>query len=92
MLYKVVYVTLKLPFGSLDDLVAEEIEWLLEGHQEEQKQYFEMLAYSVRAGYVSANNGKPIMLFEDDSKKNTPKKITKEQKENELEALDNLFE
>ncbi|MGB3160393.1 MAG: hypothetical protein WBA84_04005 [Carnobacterium sp.] len=92
MLYKIVYVTLKLPLGSLDDLIAEEIEWLLQGYQEEQKQFYEMLAYSFRAGYISANNGKPIQLFEDGSKKNESKKITKSQKENELEALKNLFE
>lgn len=80
-----------MPWGVLNDLMPYEISWLLEQHMEDKKDHFETLAYSFRAGYVSAKSGKPLRLFED-KKQQKDTNLTAESKAKQLEELDNIFD
>lgn len=57
---------------------------------EDKKDNYEMIAFSFRAGYVSAKNGKPIKLFED-KKEQKQAKLTAKSKADKLEELNNIF-
>lgn len=90
MLYKIAYVTLKLPLGSLDDLVAEEIEWLLEGKNEADKEHYEMVSYAFKVAYASVHSGKDIPLFDKEEKE--PKEVpTAKKREEDLQKLEEIF-
>ena len=89
-MFQIAYGTLKLSFGSLENLTPDELSWLLENHKEEQKAHYEWIAYAFRAGYVSAHNGKKIKLFEE-KEVNKVNRITKEEKESQLAYLSGKF-
>lgn len=86
--FKIAYGTLKLPFGSLDDLTPLELYWLAENKEEKDKFKYEMLSYAMKIAYVSANSGKNIPLFED-TKQN---KVSEEERNATLSFLDETFE
>lgn len=82
--------TLRLPPHYLDELTPYELGLLMENHQEQQKEHYEMIAYAVRVGYVSAKKGKNISMFEKEQK-NKVSKTTKEEKAKTFAELDSIF-
>ena len=94
VVFQLAYCTLGLPLNSLDDLSPLELSWLSDGHQDNLMDHYESIAWAVRVGYVTANNGKKIQMFDrgDSGDKQATNRITKEQKEKELSELDKIFE
>jgi len=91
-LYKLAYGKLELPWGTLDEMTFWEFSSIFMGRLEAEKEEMENLAHVVRAGVVSAMNGKEINLFEDNKKQATSDRITKEQREDTLNELEYLYE
>lgn len=88
--FKLVVGKLNKPISYLDDLTVHEINMLAEQQQEDQEENYEMIALAVQLGYVNANTkGKNQTLF--DKKKSQNNKVTKEQKEKEVNELKKIF-
>ncbi len=66
-----------------------ELGWLVENHYEETRYYFETMSSAVMFGQASANKGKKYYMFEKPEKK--AKKVSDEEKNEELSYLDNVF-
>lgn len=88
-IYQLAYVTLKLPLNSLDDITPLELFWLIEGDNNEKRQYYEMISHSMKIAYASVQSGKNIPLFEKEVKK--VKSITREEKKKGLSYLQEKF-
>lgn len=86
--FKLVIGTLKLPLSYLDELVPYEIGWLIENHDEKEKEHYELISYAFRVGYVSAKEGKYIPLFDKESSRQP---ITLEEKAKGFAELENIF-
>lgn len=86
--FKIAYGTLRLPFGSLDDLTPLELYWLAENKEEKDKFNYEMLSHVMKIAFISANSGKNIPLFEE-TKQN---KVSEEERESTLSFLAETFE
>ena len=86
-----IYGTLKQPIGTLDVLTVQEVSWLIEQNQVDQKDYYEMVSYSVKNAMISVMNGKDIKMFEDESEKEKEESFTKEDRVKELNELSRIF-
>ncbi|MCA1025788.1 hypothetical protein LCM23_06760 [Cytobacillus kochii] len=69
-----------------------------EGYQARQRDHYETMEYVIAMGYVSARKGKILPLFKKDegdkqgnSGKSKTNRITKEQREAEINALTQTF-
>ena len=82
--------TLKCPLSYLDELTPKEIGWLIESHNEDNMDHYEMIASAVTFGYISAKKGKKQKMFKkrDDDK---VRKITQEKKDEDMKYIENLF-
>ena len=88
--FSFIHGTLKQPIGVLDDLTVQEVSWLLDTEETNQKDFYEMVSYSVKIAIISVMNGKDMKMFEDASDKEE-KKITPEERQQELEEIKNIF-
>lgn len=88
--FSFIHGTLKQPIGVLDDLTVQEVSWLLDTEETNQKDFYEMVSYSVKIAMVSVMNGKDMKMFEDATDKEE-KKITPEERQQELEEIKNIF-
>lgn len=88
--FSFIHGTLKQPIGVLDDLTVQEVSWLMDINESNQKDYYEMVSYSVKIAMISVMNGKDMKMFEDASDKEE-KKITPEERQQELEEIKNIF-
>lgn len=75
--------------GILDDLTVQEVSWFIEQSEENQKDYYEMVSYSVKTAIISVMNGKDVKMFEED--KTETQKMTETEREQELDVLRNKF-
>lgn len=89
--FKLVHGTLRYPIGTLDSLTVQEVSWLIEQSEVEKMDYYEMVGYSVKTAMISVMNGKDIKMFGDNEEEEDKKKITKEQREIELELINKKF-
>jgi len=84
--------TLRLSLNDLENMTFQELGWLLENHHEQEKNRYELLAHTISVGYARTQTKKKISLFTEN--RNTEKGfklITKEEKLQGLEGLENLF-
>ena len=88
-IFQLVYCELKQPYGILDEMTVSEVSWLIEGHSNSQKDYYEMISYAVKNAMVSVNKGKDMKMFEEEKKQE--QKLTTTEKETEMEALKSIF-
>lgn len=90
-LWSLAYGKLKLPLYSLDDLTPNEFYWISNGHFEAEREYFELLSFSLFYSARMANSSKKE--FKNPFAKQTSnfKAITHEQRENEIAELDSIF-
>ena len=90
--FKVIYGTLKQPIGTLDVLTVQEVSWLIEQNQVDQKDYYEMVSYSVKNAMISVMGGKDVKMFEDESEREKAEEgFTKEDRVKELNELSRIF-
>jgi len=83
---------LSLPPAYLEEMTFEELGWLLENHQEQEKERYELLAHVISVGYARTQTKKKIQLFSEQSNSQSGfKLITKEEKEQGLSRLSELF-
>lgn len=80
---------LKQPYGVLDDLSVPEVSWLIQGNEENKKDFYEMVSYSVKNAMISVKSGKDRKMFDDLN--NEDKKLSKEDREKEMAYLKNTF-
>lgn len=90
-IFKIAHGTLKLPFGTLEEISPLEIMWLLESHYEQQEENLELLNHTIKTAIASVNSRKNLKLFEKKEKQKTKRYNTKEEKLKELEELEKLF-
>lgn len=88
--FKVIYGTLKQPIGTLDVLTVQEVSWLIEQNQVDQKDYYEMVSYSVKNAMVSVMSGKDQKMFGEESEEEN-ESFTKEDRVKELNELSRIF-
>lgn len=88
--FKLVLGTLSLPLHYLDELTPQEIGWLRDNHAEKEKEKYEMVAYAFQIGYYRAKTGKNVEMFKKSDKPQVGT-ITKEEKQEQLKALSNIF-
>lgn len=89
-IFKIIYTELRQPYGVLDKLSVREIVWLVEGHLEYQKNYFEILTSSTKIAGASILSGKDLKLF-DDVEEKEESIITKESREEDLDYISKQF-
>lgn len=89
-LYKIVVGKLKLSEDFLEHSTPRQLGLLLQSHHQEQEEHYEMISYAFKVAYVSAKDGKNRTLFEKKNS-NQNEKTSKEEKEETLKYLDEVF-
>lgn len=85
-----IYGTLGLPYGSMEEISPLELVWMLEGMYEKQREDMELWSHVIKVSIASANSGKNIKLFkpiEKQGKQTTKQFSSKEQKLSEFQSL-----
>jgi uncharacterized membrane protein len=90
-LWSLAYGKLKLPLGSLDDLSPTELIWISNGHYEAEREYFELLSFTLFYSARMANSNRREFKNPFARETEKVKTITQEQREKEIAILDSIF-
>ena len=94
-LFKAIVGKLKMPLSEYEyfkeNYTFYELGLLLESHVTEQRDFFELMAFSFSIGYAQAKTGKEIKMFADEGKGEKVNKVSSDQRKDTLDFLSSNF-